>query len=355
MSRCCFFAITALAMIFFNEGTAQSPKKPKRDVPADNELRPVAELKLNATVACFLPSKDGTYLHFLNKSDGKIQRIHIAKKALDATEVELTEGTVFCTMVPGGRTIYACASPNGHNAYVEDAKQTGKVQAIDVEKMQVTSTFVIKFDPFEMAANDSGQVYITGGSGQWSKLVVVDIKKKSIVGQLAGPYMGSNLRMTPEGKRLYFSTNGLSPGSMEAVWLGSGGKTATGRGAGGGPFNITPDGKFIIFRSGLVTRIGKSPQDDMKEAGKVSPNRAAVMDLASKTIWLATHEGNLEKWSYPDFELQESFTLPKRAYELYLDGKTKMLFSALDNKKDRQAFDRGAGVGNIAVFDLNKK
>jgi len=339
------YHLLGLAVLIASPGLAQS---------ADNDLKPVAEIKLNATVSALLPSKDGKHIYFMNKSDGKIQRIDVARKALDATDVELVEGAESFALSPDGKTIYVSASPNGHNAYSGSDKEVGKIQVIDVEKMAVTSTFSMKFDPFEIAATDDGKVYAAGGSNQHTKLAVIDVKKKSIVGDVGGLYMKSNMRMTPDGKRLYCSSNGLSPGSMNGTWLGEKGKPGMSHGAGGGPFDITPDGKFVVFQSGMVSRLGKSPTEDLKEAGKVKPNLGFALDVGAKTVWLATREGELQKVSYPDFELQETFVLPKRAYQLYLHPKTKLLFAALDNKKDRGINDTG-GVGNIAIFELKMK
>ncbi|MBA4191240.1 MAG: hypothetical protein C0467_24935 [Planctomycetaceae bacterium] len=318
---------------------------------ADNDLQPAAEIKLNASVSQFLPSPDKKSVYFLNKSDGKIQRIDIAKKALDDTAIEL-DGAEAITMSPDGKTIYASASPNGHNSNSGAEKEVGKIQVVNLADQKVTSTIEIKFDPFEIAADNSGKVYATGGSNQHTKVAVIDTKKKSIIADLGRVYMGANLRMAPDGKRMYFSTNGLSPGSAEGIWQ-AGGKRSTG--PGGGPFVITSDGKFMVFQqSGLVLRLGKSVADDMKEAAKVKPHRAAAIDVEGKSVWLATAEGELIKLSYPDFELETTLVLPKPAYQLYIDSSSKTLIAALDNKKDRRKFDKEPGVGNIAIFNLGE-
>src|SRR5262245_57839316 len=180
---------------------------------ADTELKPVAEFKLNVGVGRFMPSPDGKYVYFLNKSEGKIQRIDVAKKELDTKEVDLAEGAEFATMSPDGKMIYVSASPKGHNISVGLDKQVGKVQVIDPGKMAVTTTYDIKFDPFEAVAGDDGKVYLSPGSGQEGKMMVVDTKKKGVMTEFGGVYRGSNMRMTPDGKRIYISTNGLSPGS----------------------------------------------------------------------------------------------------------------------------------------------
>lgn len=343
MTRPALLAVAALVA-----GAAGAPAD-------DNELKPAAEIKLNASVSHFVPSPDRKYLYFLNKSDGKVQRIDLDKKKLDDASADAVEGAEFFTASPDGNMIYVCASPNGHSAYSGADKETGKVQAIAASALKTVSTFSMKFDPFEIAADNGGKVYATGGSNQNTKLNVIDVRKKSIVGDLGGVYMGSNLRMTPDGKRLYVSSNDVSPGSAEGVWLDGKGKPTRSSGAASGPFDITPDGKFLIFRSGPVLRVGKSAQDDLKEAGKIKSNRAACVDVKGKTAWAATPEGELLRLSYPDFELEETFILPKPAYQLYLDPESQLLFAALDNsKKERVGPDKG-GVGNIAIFELKKK
>src|SRR5262249_47802760 len=155
---------------------------------------------------------------------------------------ELTEGSEFATMSPDGKTIYVCASPKGHSNNVGLDKQVGKVQVIDLVKMSVTATHDIQFDPFEAGPGNDGKVDLTGGSGQEGKLMLVDTKKKGVMTEFGGAYRAANVRMLPDGKRFYVSTNGLSPGSCNGFWLGTDGKPGSSQGPGGGSFEVTSDG-----------------------------------------------------------------------------------------------------------------
>jgi DNA-binding beta-propeller fold protein YncE len=245
-----------------------------------------------------------------------------------------------------------CVSPNGHDRYVTIDKQAGKVQVIDLAKMEVTGTYDIKFDPHEIVGTNSGKAYLSQGSGQEYKVAMVDTKKKGALTLIGGSFYGS-MRMTPDGKRVYASSNGVSPGQTNGFWI-SDPKLTTSHGGGGGMCEITADGKYIVFQTGFVARIANSATDDLKEAGKVTENRGAVLDTAAKTLWVATAGGGLEKWSVPDFEKKETYNLPLTAYTIAFDPKTKMLYAALDKKKDRPAHDH-SGVGNIAIFELKMK
>ncbi len=326
---------------------------------ADNELKPVAELKLNATLIRPTVSKDSKFVYFLNKSDGKLQRLDLSKKALDTTEVELTDGTEFVCFTPDGKMAFTCSTLNEPSAYREDSKQSGKVQAIDLEKMKVTATISLRYDPFEIAAPTADVVILSPASGQMSKVVAVDVKKKSITHAVAHSYAAGYLRMTPTGDRLYLGSTGISPGSVSGFppnqKAENGGGFAIMRGApDGGPFEITPDGKFAVLRTGYVGRVNKGAQSDLKEAGKIRQHRAFAASPADGFVLVATTDGELVKYSYPDFELVETFTVPKPIYAMTIDPTRKLLIASLDNKQRREILPKlcDDGVGNLAVFDI---
>jgi hypothetical protein len=351
-----------LGLLVCSTRQASTQTRPRRDIPADNALVPVAKIAVQAAVGRFYFSPDHRYLYFLNSADGRIQRIDVLARRLDTASVEVTDGTDSMCMSPDGRYIYTAASPTGHSPYVGAGKERGKLHVVDVQQLRIISTFEIPFDPFEMVVSSSGTLYVSGGSSQWTKIAVVDPGARAKVGELPGSvFQMSLLRSSPDRKRLYFSTTGLSPGDVNTVILPD---TKDGTAVMydspyhgdyplGGTFEITPDGRFLIAGAGTVLRLAKTRQDDLKFVTSIAAHSASVTDSAGRVVLLATTSGDLQVLSYPEFELRTTYALPAPAYQLALDIKSGLLFAATAAKLEPGSHGPN-GIGTIAVFDVNK-
>lgn len=314
-----------------------------------DELVPTAIVKLNSTISDLNFSSDRAWIYFLNTSEGKIQRLDTAKRKLDSAEVEVVEGSGRMAMSPDGKTLFVCASEG----------QSGKIQVVDLAALKINSTFKIRFDPFDIKAG-SGLVYATGGSGQWTNVVSIDPKKKTIVGKVARCFQQAFLEITPDGKRLYHCSPGSSPASIEGIWQSGGTSMARSENDNpvGGWFQITPDGKFLVSSTGTVLRLAKSAKDDLKPVAKVEKHLSCAVDKNGKVFLVATPEGSLKVYSYPDFELKDSFDLKAPACRMLLDGASSTLYCAAETKKagkiERLVRKSPIGVGDIHIYDVSK-
>jgi WD40 repeat protein len=327
-----------------------------------DELSPTATIKLSATVPDLYFSPDRSLLYLLNTSEGKIQRIDTAKRKLDSVEGEAVEAAERMTLSPDGKTIYVCASPEGHKGTAGKA-QTGKIQVLDAATLKEKANFKIPLDPFDIKAGAGDQVFVSGGSGQWTNIALVDAKKKSITNaKVSGCWMGAFMEIMPDGKRLYHCSLGISPPSVHGVWLGAKGeqtaqsecRSESGNPVGGW-FYITPDGKFLISSTGTVLRLAKGSKDDLKPAGKVERHLSCACDKNSKLFFVGTADGSLKVYSYPDFELKTSYDLKAPACRMLVDAASNTLYCAVETKKSDKPFRNSpTGVGDIHIYDITK-
>ena len=204
-------------------GSAAKPipaddKTPKRDIPADNELKPTATVKLDAAVPNMIFAKDRRAIYLLNQGQLKLQCLDTTRRALEPESAELTRGTEGMCISPDGKTICTYASPEGHK-YYDKKPEVGKIQVIDAESMKLKSTFAIAFDPCGIAVNDAGQMFLTNGSNQWTNIAIVDIKAQAITKQLTGVRHQSILRMSPDQRRLYWAETDVSPANINCAIL----------------------------------------------------------------------------------------------------------------------------------------
>ena len=157
------------------------------------------------------------------------------------------------------------------------------MQVIDAAKMELVKTFTVAAVPFDVAAGDNGLLFLTGASGDWTEVAVVDANKQALVARWGGVWARSFLKLTPDGTRLYYASQGVSPGKVEGLLIpkkldarpAAYASPEVGKHPLGGDFVISPDGKFLLCKTGTVLRLSATRDDDLKQAATVEPFVAA--------------------------------------------------------------------------------
>ncbi len=184
------------------------------------ELKAATEFNADAVVRGLTLAPDGKSLYFMDcKKDDNVTlvRINTKTKKFDG-ELKLVDKTETMVLTADGKTIYATASPKGHKN-ADFGPYTGIIQKIDPAEMKLVKKATIAADPANVAADNDGHVFIAGGSGQHTEITVVDMKETySAIGHWRGVYERAWIALSPDGNRLYISTRGLSPSSMQS-WL----------------------------------------------------------------------------------------------------------------------------------------
>src|SRR5205823_12335406 len=94
-----------------------------------------------------------------------------------------------------------------------------KVQLIDAKKWEVRKTLLIDIAVFDVAADDRGRVYLSGARGDWTDVAVLDTASGEVVARWGGVWAKSFLRLSADQKRLYIATQGVNPGSIDALLI----------------------------------------------------------------------------------------------------------------------------------------
>ncbi|MGE3804024.1 MAG: hypothetical protein AB7K24_05050 [Gemmataceae bacterium] len=195
----------------------QPPSVP--DVPAENQLTPLATIDIDGNVTGLTLTPDGKYLLLLNQTKGKLLRFDLAARKLDGTAAEVTAGTEGMGLTKKGDLLYTYASPNGHNAYRPKVADVGKVQIFTSPGLQLKKTIAFDFDPCGMGVHDAGYLFFTNGSNQWTTLGRLNVAKEEVERIRTGVRHRSILRMSPDQQRLYWSSTDISPGRIECLVL----------------------------------------------------------------------------------------------------------------------------------------
>jgi hypothetical protein len=332
-----------------------APVVPER--PVQSELKPTAVVPVGGTIGNLLLAPNGKALYYLNAADGKLGRIDLTTLKRDR-ELPLAEGVETVVIPPKGKFLYALAAKMRGPGAAE-----GTIQVIDPGKLEVLKNIVVEADPYDGAATDAGLVFISGGGSEWSEVSVVDtVRADGIVARYGGVWNRSLLRLSAAQDRLFLSTQGVSPGSLETLLIPSKiddkpvqyKAPADGKHPLGGGFVVSPDGQFLLCKTGTVLRLSTKRDDDLKPVANVGPFLTAVLDGETRSVLLLTADGTLTHLSTPDFQVRGRYRLGAVAYQATLDGKQGRLYVAAVDPQTLADRPRGRGVGDVYVYDVRE-
>jgi hypothetical protein len=319
--------------------------------PPAVELKPRAVIPVEGTVGSLLLSPNGKWLYYL--AEGKLGRIDTAKRSKDR-ELVLAPGTDTLFLTRDGKMLYATTPGSGR-------APDGSLQVIDPLKMTRVKTIAVA-TPYDLAATDSGLVFLSGGSGDWTAITAMDVKSEAIVARWGGVWTRSILRLSPDQDRLYFATQGVTPGQIEALVIPRPldqksvqyKSPAAPEHALGGDFLIAPDGKHLLCKTGTMLRLSSNKDEDLKHAVTLEPFLAAAVAPELGIAVLTTKDSALKVYSYPEFKLQVVYRLSGVAYQAAIDAKQGRLYVAVFDPRSLTERPRGRGHGEVHAYELKE-
>jgi WD40 repeat protein len=314
-------------------------------------LKPRRIIPTAGTVGNLLLSPNRRWLYYLNGAEGRLARIDTGTLER-AGELSLAPGTEVLTMTPEGKTLVALATAGSGRG--------SNVLLIDAKKWAVRKTFSVAVAAFDIAADDRGRVYLSGARGDWTDVAVLDTASGEVVGRWGGVWAKSFLRLSADQKRLYIATQGVQPGSLDALVLPGkpDEKPATYRSPArneqdlGGDFLVAADGRFLLSKTGTVLRAGVGQAVDLHYETTLVPFLAAAVDAEGGAAFLCTDDGSLRQYSYPDFKRRATYRLPGVGYQVVCDGAAGRLYVAVFDPKALTARPRARAAGEIHVFEI---
>ncbi len=311
--------------------------------------RPAATASLGGPLGALMLSPDGATLYHFNAADGKAGRLDAATLKR-GRELRLADGTDSLVLAPDGTTLYA----------VGTADKRARVQVIDAAKMELTKTFGVDAFPYDVAAGNDGRLFLTGAGDGWTEIAVVDANKQSVAARWGGVWGRSFVKLTPDATRLYYSSQGVSPGKVEGLAIpkklderpAAFASPEVGKHPLGGDLVISPDGKFLLCKTGTVLRLSANRDDDLEHAATVEPFVAAAVAPELSAVFALSEDGMLRVYSYPDFRPAGTYRLGGVGYALACDGKAGRLYVAAVDPKALSERPRGRGTGEVQVYGV---
>ncbi|HVS36188.1 MAG TPA: c-type cytochrome domain-containing protein [Gemmataceae bacterium] len=318
-------------------------------------LHPTAIIPIGGTVGALHMSLNRKWLYALNVTDGKLVKIDaVADRRYG--ELRLGAGVEALAISPDGKTLAAMAPVDGINK----GATACELQIIDPVKLELRKDFTVAAAPYDIALSDAGLAFLSGGDGDWTDVSVVDADKEAIVARWGGVWNRSFLRLSADQKRLYVSSQGVKPGTLDALPLPDrlADRPAAYRAAPppqdplDGEVVATPDGRFLLCKTGVVLTASENREEDMQFAAWVGPFTAAAVDPDAGSAFFLTREGVLKHYSYPEFKPLAVYDLGIVATQAALDGKAGKLYVAGFDPKAAADHPRARGFGDVFVYSL---
>jgi hypothetical protein len=316
-------------------------------------LRPEAVIPIGGTVGKLILSPDRSALYYLDLTDSTLGRVSTKTMRRDRV-LKLLPGSDALAMSPDGKVLVAL-----WRSHPEKPSGT-RLQVIDPATLEQTFRVSLPIRGYDLAVRDSSLALVSGGEAEWSEVSRIDLRKGEVAATWGGVWGKSFLTLAPDGRRLYVSSQGVVPGTLDAFPVPA--KRAdvptAYRAAGhdklalGGEVEITPDGKFALCKTGTVLRLSAERDEDMRLHARVEPFLAAAIDTEGRTAYLLARDGSLREHSYPDFRLKGRRRLSLTGYRIAVDGKAGRLYVAGFDPASVTERPRAKSHGDIHVYAL---
>jgi WD40 repeat protein len=330
------------------------PLTPSDAAGPTTDLRPKAVIPVGGNLAGMHLSPDRRWLYYLNLTDAKAGRVDLETLRCDR-ELRLAEGTDTLVLSRDGRTLIATAPEGG------EKKSRGLVQLIDADTLTLRKSFSVDAAPYDVASGDDGLIYLSGADGEWTDIAAVDTALGSVVSRWGGVWARSFLRLAPDARRLYHSSQGVTPGTLDALVIPRkpDEKPATYRAPPGGhplggDFLVTPDGRFLLCKNGTALRLSADPGNDLRFHAALGPFAASAVDPEAGALFLITPDGTLKHFAYPALTPRGSYRLGLFAAQAAYDAKRGRLYVGGFDPRTAAERPRARGHGDVDVYDVRE-
>ncbi|MEK4908104.1 Ig-like domain-containing protein [Niallia sp. FSL M8-0099] len=265
-------------------------------------------------------------LHRVNYLTGEIKKINLK---YPAEKVEVYKDKVYVTQ-----------HLMKHSYYTEKGLK-GAIAEVDAGNFTLLDTFPISTDPWDIAIDQNGYLYITPGSNQWETIKVYSLNSKKEVAEDAGNdntsiYMESSISYNEKLHRLYTLDSAISPIDAYAYLIDNGKIVDHYDSPYHGDYHlssemvISPDGQYMYNMNGVVFRLSTVQEEDMtfdfefrmandEENNEYETFNDIAFDDSGRRTYIASSFGGIDVYGYGSadyyYSLKEDYFVHSLFYQ----------------------------------------
>lgn len=203
--------------------------------------------------------------------------------------------------------LYVTQVKHPHSLYTFDENQEGAFAVFDAETLEFRNLVHIQLDPFDIAADDQGIVYVSSGSGQWTRIESYNggngaiLSSKSIRNQ-------SYIEMNPKQNKIYAINTDVSPRDISTFSIVEGKLQSEVDSPYHGEYRlnenlkISPDGRYLLNGLGGIFRASAISNADMTYIGALDrPFTSIAFDLIYGELYSANGKNLIQVYDYNTF------------------------------------------------------
>lgn len=234
---------------------------------------------------------------------------------------------------------------------------TGAIAEVNKDEFKVIDIMDINTDPFDIAIDEHGFIYISNGSSQWASITVYSLKDKvEIVNERYRLYAQSYIQYNAETSKLYAIGTRLSPTDVEAFEVVKG-KIKTYYNS---PYHgdyilqsfakISPDGLHMYNRSGVVFELATFQSGDMNFSFDLGEKyNDYAFDVENQLTFAANVNGGIDVYKYGTDEYIYSLHMDLNVKKLHFQDGLMIVYED-DRGKEYTKYSKDYKIGNLELF-----
>lgn len=209
------------------------------------------QLDFNVTDSVQDPSKPIIYV--TDKENKKLVAVNYETQQTTIVPFDLPPESI--TYADG--KLYVALLKAEHSSYIYDEQQKGAVAVVDARALTIDHVYDINLDPYSIAVDRDGYVYISSGSGQWTKVRSYSGDSFTPIGSYS-IRQASHILMHPTMNKLYSVDTDTSPRDIDTFDIKNGEFLNSYDSPYHGDYpmttkiNLSPDGKYLFNGAGTV-------------------------------------------------------------------------------------------------------
>ncbi|MDQ0428823.1 hypothetical protein QOZ98_001650 [Planomicrobium stackebrandtii] len=224
--------------------------------------------------------------------------------------------------------VYVTQHKMNHEYWTGDVKEKGAYAIFDADSLEMVKLWHLEMDPYDIEANNEGQVFISGGSNQHTDLLSLDSKTGAILSKQM-LYMQAKISLTPNQKNLLVISTQISPRNLSTFPIVDGLLQAEIRSPYHGDYDmtpdlsVTPDGKYILNGFGSMFSA-----NTMSYLGTLDRSfSSSAVDVASRELHTAFETNLIQSYHYPDLISKDQLVTYGNIHKLFYDEQADKLIA----------------------------